>query len=110
MSRHLQNRRCTRLLLKVPFTSTSDTINYITSSIKWDDATKASGCFDVDADVNSVGSNNGTTVTITSGSTIQETANALNNITGIQSYLLFDGTEYKLVVDLRSLVMIMHLQ
>ena len=66
------------------FTATSDTISAdVTFSFKWDDATKASDAgFDVDADVSSTGSNNGTTVTITSGSTIQETANALNNITG----------------------------
>jgi flagellar hook-associated protein 2 len=82
------------------FTATTDTISAdVTFSFKWDDATEAEDAgFDVDADVNTSGSNNGTEVTVSSGSTVQDVATTLNNITGIQSYLLYDGTEYKLVV------------
>ena len=73
------------------YDATSDTIGEaMTLTINWDDTTKASAAsFDSD----------GTTVSISSIDTIQEVASALNDVKGIQSYLLFDGSNYQLVVQ-----------
>lgn len=73
------------------YDETTDTIGEnATLTINWDNTTKASDAsFDSD----------GTTISISSTDTIQEVATALNDVKGIQSYLLFDGSNYQLVVQ-----------